>query len=94
MQHHRGRSRPPVSRPREHVADGPWQLGSWDITYLRSLVRGQFFYLYLVEDVWSRMIIGWEVHDIECDELAAALVERIRRENPGVKRARLGTPLR
>jgi transposase InsO family protein len=84
MQHHRGRSRPPVSRPREHVADGPWQLGSWDITYLRSRVRGQFFYLYLVEDVWSRMIIGWEVHDIECNELAAALIERIRRENPGV----------
>ena len=84
MQHHRGRSRPPVLRPHEHVADGPWQLASWDITYLRSLVRGQFFYLYLVEDVWSRMIIGWEVHDQECNELAAALVERIRRENPGV----------
>jgi len=84
MQHHRGRSRPPVSRPHEHVADGPWQLASWDITYLRSLVRGQFFYLYLVEDVWSRKILGWDVHDVECNELAAALVERIRRENPGV----------
>jgi putative transposase len=84
MQHHRSRSRPPVSRPHEHVADGPWQVGSWDITYLRSLVRGQFFYLYLVEDVWSRKILGWEVHDVECNELAAALVERIRRENPGV----------
>jgi transposase InsO family protein len=84
MQHHRGRSRPPVSRPHEHVADGPWQLGSWDITYLRSVVRGQFFYLYLVEDVWSRVILGWDVHDRECNELAAALVERIRRENPGV----------
>lgn len=84
MQHHRGRSRAPVSRPHEHVADGPWQLASWDITYLRSLVRGQFFYLYLVEDVWSRMIVGWEVHDRECNELAAALIDRIRRENPGV----------
>lgn len=84
MQHHRGRSRPPVSRPREHVADGPWQLASWDITYLRSLVRGQFFYLYLVEDVWSRKILAWEVHDIECNELAAALVENIRREHPAV----------
>lgn len=84
MQHHRGRSRPSASRPHEHVAYGPWQVASWDITYLRSLVRGQFFYLYLVEDVWSRKILGWEVHDIECNELAAALVERIRRENPGV----------
>lgn len=84
MQHHRERSRPLVSRPHEHVADGPWQLASWDITYLRSLVRGQFYYLYLVEDVWSRMILGWEVHETECNELAAALVERIRRENPDV----------
>jgi putative transposase len=85
MQHHRARSRPPVSRPREHVAEGPWQLASWDITYLRSLVRGLFFYLYLVEDVWSRKVLGWEVHDVECSDLAAALVDRIRAEaGPGV----------
>ena len=60
-------------------------MGSWDITYLRSLIRGQFFYLYLVEDVWSRKILGWQVHDVECNELAAALVERIKAEaGPGV----------
>lgn len=80
MQHHRGRARPAVARPREHVATGPWQVASWDITYLASLVRGQFFYLYLVEDVWSRKILGWEVHEAEASELAAALIERIRRE--------------
>jgi len=80
MQHHRSRARLPVSRPHEHVADGPWQVASWDITYLRSFVRGQFFYLYLVEDVWSRKILGWAVHDVECNELAAALVKRIRDE--------------
>ncbi len=84
MQHRRGVARAPTHRPREHVADGPWQVASWDITYLKSHVRGAFFYLYLVEDVWSRKILGWEVHDVECNELAAALVERIRRENPGV----------
>jgi putative transposase len=78
MQHHRGRARPPVSRPHEHVADGPWQVASWDITYLRSLVRGQFFYLYLVEDVWSRKILGYDVRDSESADFAAALVERIR----------------
>lgn len=80
MQHDRGRARPAVARPREHVATGPWQVGSWDITYLASLVRGQFFHLYLVEDVWSRKILGWEVHETEEAELAAALIERIRRE--------------
>ena len=78
LQHHRGRARPPTPRPREHVAEAPWQVASWDITYLRSHVRGAFFYLYLVEDVWSRKILGWDVHDVESSDLAAALVERIR----------------
>jgi putative transposase len=80
LQHRRGRERPPIHRPRAHVADGPWQVASWDITYLPSHVRGQFFYLYLVEDVWSRKILGWQVHEVESAELAAALVESIRDE--------------
>jgi len=80
MQHHRGAARAPTPRPREHVADGPWQVASWDITYLKSHVRGQFFYLYLVEDVWSRKILGWDVHEVESTDLAGALVERIRHE--------------
>lgn len=78
LQRRRGRSRAPTPRPLGPVADGPWQLAAWDITYLRSHIRGQFFYLYLVEDVWSRKILGWEVHDGESSSLAAELVERIR----------------
>lgn len=81
LQHHRARSRPPVARPHEYNATAPWQVASWDITYLPSLVRGQFFYLYLVEDVWSRKILGWEVHVEESADLAAALVERIRQDH-------------
>lgn len=78
MQHRRGRVRAPTARPREHVARGPMQVGAWDITYLRSHTRGAFFYLYLVEDVWSRKVIGWAVHEVESADLAAALVEQIR----------------
>ena len=33
-------------------------------------VKGQFFYLYMVMDVWSRRILGVEIHDRECGELA------------------------
>lgn len=84
LQQHRGRARPPTARPRGHAAKGPWQLGAWDITYLRSHLRGEFFYLYLVEDVWSRKILGWDVHDVESTDFAADLIERIRTENPGV----------
>ena len=36
-------SRPPAPKPKEHVATGPNQVWSWDITYLRAPVRGQFF---------------------------------------------------
>lgn len=62
-------------RPREHTADGPNQVWSWDITYLRTPVRGLFSYLYLIVDVWSRKIVGWAVHDRESPELAAALIQ-------------------
>lgn len=80
LQHSRSRARPASRRPREHVTDGPWQVASWDITYLRSHIRGQFFFLYLVEDVWSRKILGWDVHEVESEKFAAQLVERIRQE--------------
>lgn len=83
LQNRRGRARSPAHRPREHAADGPWQLASWDITYLKSLLRGVFFYLYMVEDVWSRKILGWEVHEVESADLSAELIERIRNEHPG-----------
>jgi putative transposase len=61
-------------RPAEHVADGPNEVWSWDITYLNSPVRGRFYYLYLVVDIWSRKIVGWAVHDSESADLAAALI--------------------
>jgi transposase InsO family protein len=72
---HRGASRPARhSRPKEYVATKPNQVWSWDITYLRSSVRGEFYYLYLVVDIFSRMIVGWAVHEKESSELASALI--------------------
>ncbi|MCA1734271.1 MAG: DDE-type integrase/transposase/recombinase, partial [Acidobacteria bacterium] len=74
MTHRSPARRPTANAPREHVATGTDQVWSWDITYLRSAVRGSFHYLYLIEDVWSRKIVGWAVHDEEDMELAAALI--------------------
>ena len=65
------------ARPRQHVADGPGQCWSWDITYLRSPVRGAFYYLYMIVDLWSRKIVGWEVHEEESMELSSRLVDRL-----------------
>jgi len=73
---HRSTVRPAQARkPKEHVARAPNEVWSWDITYLRSAVRGAFFYLYMVIDVYSRKIVGWEVHPEESAQLAARLVQ-------------------
>ena len=74
MTHRSPARRPTANAPREHAATGPGQVWSWDITYLRSAVRGAFHYLYLIEDVWSRKIVGWAVHDEEDMEHAAVLI--------------------
>lgn len=76
QQHHRERSQAPRPRPRELVATGPNQVWSWDITYLPSPVRGVFYYLYMVMDVWSRKIVGWTVRESESAEYAAQLIEK------------------
>ena len=54
---HRGKAKPPtIKRPEPLQANGPNQLWSWDITYLPTNVKGIFFYLYLIMDVFSRKI--------------------------------------
>lgn len=74
---HRHRTRPAThSKPREHVATGPNEVWAWDITYLSSPVRGQFFYLYLILDVWSRKIVAAQVHGEESADLAGELFRR------------------
>ena len=42
--------------------------------YLLSSLRGRFFYLYLIEDIWSRRIVGFEVHAEESMIASSALV--------------------
>ena len=75
---HRGHAKPPSgkSRPRSHVATGPRQVWTWDITYLRAAVRGTFYYLYLVLDIWSRKVVAWDVHDEESMDLASILAAK------------------
>jgi transposase InsO family protein len=60
-----------------HRATRSNQLWSWDITYLPTAIRGRFLRLYLVMDVWSRRIVGWDVHEHEIATHAAALIQRI-----------------
>ncbi len=61
----------------ELKASRPNQLWSWDITYLRTEIKGKFFYLYLFMDIWSRKIVGWEVHENESGEKSSSMIAKI-----------------
>jgi len=71
---HRQASKPAVTRPKEHVATGSCQVWSWDITYLQTSVKGLFFYLYMVVDVWSRKIIAAQIFAEESMEHSSMLL--------------------
>jgi putative transposase len=78
QQHHRGRQKAPSPKRQatSHKADAPNQLWSWDISWLPGPVKGQWFYLYLMVDLFSRKIVGHEVYESESGELASEFVQK------------------
>ena len=66
-----------VKKPRALTATRPNQVYTWDITYLPTQVKGIFLYLYLVMDLYSRKIVGWQVHGEESSTLAGNLMTDI-----------------
>ena len=76
--HRRGRAQPPrTSRPpTTHIATGPGEVWCWDVTFLPAQVQGRWYYLYLILDLYSRKIVGFEVHDTDSAEHAAHLAKR------------------
>jgi putative transposase len=74
---HRGRTKAAKhKRPLPVLATEPNQLWSWDITYLSTTVKGLYFYLYLIMDVFSRKIVGWEVYAEESADFAAKTLRK------------------
>lgn len=102
MQHHRGRSKQPHSKPiSTHCATGPNQVWMWDITWLPGPAKGIYFYLYLILDLYSRKIIAWEVWLEESAENASLLVRRgmiseqlISQQQPLVLHSDNGSPMK
>ncbi len=74
----RGRAKTPktIVKPKGYKAEKPNEVWSWDITYLASAIKGSFYYLYLIEDIFSRKIVGWEVHETESAAHASLLVRK------------------
>lgn len=75
---HRGRAKAPKAgrAPTAHIATAPRQVWCWDMTYLPTTVIGKWFCLYLILDLNSRKIVGWEVHASDDSVHAARLVHR------------------
>lgn len=73
---HRRKSKPArqIKKPKALMATAANQIYSWDITYLPTTIKGIFLYLYLVMDIYSRKIVGWQVYEYESSTQAANLM--------------------
>lgn len=72
---HRLQSKPKKhNKPKPFVAIGPNQVWSWDISYLPTTVKGLYFYLYMILDIYSRKIVGWSIHEQQCADYSSKLI--------------------
>ena len=67
-------SHPPKIKP-ELAATAPSQVWSWDITKLRGPVKGQWYHLYVLIDIYSRYTPGWIVAAHESAALATDFID-------------------
>jgi putative transposase len=100
MQHHRGRSKKPEHRlPESYLATAPNQVWTWDITWLKGPVKGIYFRLYMIIDLFSRKVVAWEVweseeaHNAETLIKKAVIIEKIQ-GNPLVLHSDNGSPMK
>lgn len=75
---HRGRAKAhkAVRSPTTHITSSSRQVWCWDMTFLPAIVTGLWLHLYLVLDLYSCKVAGWEVHDSDHSDHAAHLVRR------------------
>lgn len=73
------RERRAVARRRDYktpelLATGPNQVWSWDITKLKGPGKWTYYCLYVILDIFSRLVTGWMVADRESEALARDLI--------------------
>lgn len=69
------KQRVPYRKPASCSAIQPNEVWSWDITFLTTAIRGQFYYLYIFMDIFSRKIVGYRVYEDQTAENAALLAK-------------------
>lgn len=76
---HRAKTKEPVKREAPtHTATESNQVWNWDITWLNAFIKGKFFKLYLVVDMFSRLIVAHEVWETENAQYAQRLIRKAR----------------
>lgn len=76
---------PSYTKP-ELLATRPNQVWSWDITKLLGPAKWNYFYLYVVIDIFSRYVVGWMLATKESAALAQQLISETwtkQRVTPG-----------
>jgi putative transposase len=73
----------PAKKKPELMADGPNQVWSWDITKLKGPGRGIWYLLYVIIDIFSRKVTGWEVWPAENGTLAKEFILQAIKDNGG-----------
>ena len=68
---HNGHSKTPVRK----ALTGPNQRWCWDISYLLTFQKGEYLYLYLLLDEWSRKAIQWRISWQQTAEESRRLLE-------------------
>ncbi|NMD71241.1 IS3 family transposase [Bacillus sp. DNRA2] len=77
MQNHRGRSKRPERKlPESYLATKPNQVWTWDITWVPGPIKGAYYRLYMIIDIFSRKVVGWEVWESEDAVYAEELVKK------------------
>lgn len=80
----RDQIRHPIYTKPELLATGPRQVFTWDITELRGPVKGSYFHLYVMIDIFSRFIVGWMLASRQNAKLAGTFIRQVmQREGIG-----------
>jgi putative transposase len=67
--------RHPAYKKPELLATAPNQVWSWDITKIKGPEKWNYFYLYVILDIYSRYVVGWTIAGRENSQIAKDLIE-------------------
>jgi len=74
----------PTRKPPQLLAEAPRDVWTWDITHLRTTVKGRTLKLYVCIDLYSRYVVGWYLSATESSAEASHLFGTL------AKRERIG----